>query len=274
MGGSVPLVFGFFIKKGPYGYTTQKIWIPTCPIFDQTDEGQESVATCSRKALEAALEPGDILMVDGTSRISMAIKYITQSTWSHAALVIGKKDQQPNREQILIEADVSEGVRKIPLGRYCHMQHADMPSTRTGFRRIQQIIDFMASKIGFQYDLKNIFDLARYLVQTPPVPPKHRRRLLALGSGDPTKAICSSLIAQAFQSVNYPILPSVEIDETSSRAAIKSQEEIFHIRHHSLFTPRDFDVSPYFQIVNPSNVLIYNSSRFSSIVGMSSETVG
>lgn len=24
-----------------------------------------------------------------------------------------------------------------------------------------------------------------------------------------------------------------------------------HIRHHSLFAPRDFDVSPYFQVVKP-----------------------
>jgi len=28
--------------------------------------------------------------------------------------------------------------------------------------------------------------------------------------------------------------------------------EILHVRHHSLFTPRDFDVSPYFEIVKPS----------------------
>ncbi len=110
----------------------------------------------------------------------------------------------------------------------------------------------MKERIGYKYDLKNIFDLARYLIQTPPVPQKYRRRLLALGSGDPTKAICSSLIAQAFQSVSYPILPNIEADETNSKAAKKSQEEILHIRHHSLFAPRDFDVSPYFQIVKPS----------------------
>jgi hypothetical protein len=27
-----------------------------------------------------------------------------------------------------------------------------------------------------------------------------------------------------------------------------------HIRHHSLYTPRDFDLSPYFQIVKPTLV--------------------
>lgn len=110
----------------------------------------------------------------------------------------------------------------------------------------------MKERIGYKYDLKNIFDLARYFIQSPPVPRKYRRRLLALGSGDPTKAICSSLIAQAFQSVSYPILPNIKINESSSKAAKKSREEILHIHHHSLFAPRDFDVSPYFQIVKPS----------------------
>ncbi|WP_372639239.1 hypothetical protein [Fodinibius sp.] len=56
-------------------------------FLSQTDEEQESIATCSREALEAALQPGDVLLIDGTSRISMAIKYITQSTWSHEEIL-------------------------------------------------------------------------------------------------------------------------------------------------------------------------------------------
>jgi hypothetical protein len=77
--------------------------------------------------------------------------------------------------------------------------------------------------------------------------------MLALGSGDPTRAICSTLIAQAFQSVRYPILP--EITSVFVREAGGSEvmiRELQHIRHYSLFTPRDFDVSPYFQIIKPT----------------------
>lgn len=33
--------------------------------------------------------------------------------------------------------------------------------------------------------------------------------MIALGSGEPTKAICSTLIARAFQSIRYPILPQI-----------------------------------------------------------------
>lgn len=214
-----------------------------------------SVATCSREALEAALKPGDVLLIEGTSRISMAIKYITQSTWSHATLFIGTNQAETddvNPEPLLIEADVTEGVRTVPLSNYSQIHTRICRPVGLSSNEIQQLIDFMSERIGYQYDLKNLIDLARYLVQTPLVPQKHRRRMLALGSGDPTKAICSSLIAQAFQSVNYPILPTVDIDESSNRAAITYQNEILHIRHHSLFAPRDFDVSPYFRIVKPS----------------------
>jgi hypothetical protein len=86
----------------------------------------------------------------------------------------------------------------------------------------------------------------RYFLPQPPVPTRWRRRMIALGSGEPTRAICSSLIAQAFESVGYPILPDVH------RVDRQSQREILHIRHHSLYAPRDFDVSPFFAVVKPT----------------------
>ena len=72
------------------------------------------------------------------------------------------------------------------------------------------VIRFAVERIGHAYDLKNIVDLMRYFLPQPPVPTRWRRRMLALGSGEPTRAICSTLIAEAFQSVRYPILPRVE----------------------------------------------------------------
>ena len=36
------------------------------------------------------------------------------------------------------------------------------------------------------------------------------------------------------------------------RSRSYSRSEILHIRHHSLYTPRDFDLSPYFRIVKPT----------------------
>lgn len=39
--------------------------------------------------LLASLQAGDVLLVEGSSRVSTAIKYLTQSTWSHAVLYVG-----------------------------------------------------------------------------------------------------------------------------------------------------------------------------------------
>ena len=38
--------------------------------------------------LRQTLQPGDVLLVEGNARISGAIKYLTQSTWSHAAFYL------------------------------------------------------------------------------------------------------------------------------------------------------------------------------------------
>jgi hypothetical protein len=85
----------------------------------------------------------------------------------------------------------------------------------------------------------------------PPVPTRWRRRMLALGSGEPTEAICSTFIAQVFQEIRYPILPSVERLRWGNADCNTCYADVLHIRHHSLFAPRDFDISPYFQIVKP-----------------------
>ena len=116
------------------------------------------------------------------------------------------------------------------------------------------VVDFMISSLGRRYDTQNVVDLVRYLLPTPPVPVRWRRRMLALGSGEPTRAICSSLIAEAFGRINYPILPVVEPPDPSATRPVSaySRGEILHIRHHSLYTPRDFDLSPFFRVVKPT----------------------
>ena len=84
------------------------------------------------------------------------------------------------------------------------------------------------------------------------MPERYRRRLLALGSGEPTRAICSSLIAAAFASIRYPVLPDIESRAARARPASEQVREILHIRDSRLYAPRDFDVSPYFRIVKPT----------------------
>lgn len=196
--------------------------------------------------LEANLQPGDILLVEGNHRISSAIKYLTQSTWSHAAYYVGReaglKDKH-GHAATLVEADLSDGVIAASLTKYLgYNTRICRPALIAGDDRAA-VSAYIIDSLGHSYDVKNVIDLARYLLPQPPVPTSWRRKMLALGSGEPTQAICSTLIARAFQSVGYPILPDVTRE---------NQREVMHIRHHSLFTPRDFDLSPYFAIIKPT----------------------
>ena len=210
-------------------------------------------ATHETPVLEKFLQPGDVLLVEGNSRISTAIKYLTQSTWSHSAIYVGETGIRSDDGEpcTLIEAEVSKGVIATPLSKY---QAFNTRICRpVGLKKAdrQAVIDEVKDQLGNAYDLKHIFDLARYLFPTPPVPVRFRRRMLALGSNDPSRAICSTVIAQAFQHVKYPVLP--RISRTGIEGGLHYTEiEILHIRHHSLFAPRDFDLSPYFRIVKPT----------------------
>ena len=223
--------------------------------LSQPIERETRVATTHPSELASVLKKGDILLIEGNSRISAAIKYLTQSTWSHAALYVG--DNLPMHkikinEPVLVEADINEGVRLVSLSAYSHFHTRICRPVGILDKDIAIVIDYAIRRIGDTYDVKNILDLARYLISSPPVPGHLKRRLLALGSGDPTKAICSSMIAKAFQSVHYPILPERVLNTSGNRACRQCYREILHIKHHSLFVPRDFDASPYFEIVKPT----------------------
>lgn len=202
--------------------------------------------------LAACVRPGDVILMEGNSRVSTAIKYLTQSTWSHAALYVGPIADSGDGVLDVVEADINAGVRAVPLAAFTglHCRICRPASLRAD--EAQAVCQFTLQRLGHHYDLKNIVDLARYLLPTPPVPTRWRRHLLALGSGDPTRAICSTLIAQAFASVNYPILPIIEVALLNDPHCQDCVRQILHVRHHSLYTPRDFDVSPYFQVVKPT----------------------
>ncbi len=225
--------------------------------LETPSSGYKPYTPSDQQTLLACLEPGDVLLIEGNQKVSAAIKYLTQSTWSHAALYVGDalvdvetESGEPGR---LIEVNLGDGCVAVPLSKYETYNTRICRAVGLSDQEKQDVVDFMVGKLGVKYDLRNIFDLMRYLLPTPPVPVRWRRRMLSIGSGEPTKAICSSLIAQAFQSIPYPILPAITLAPGCTCAKSNySRREILHIRHYSLFTPRDFDLSPYFSIIKPT----------------------
>lgn len=223
-----------------------------------TDEssGYKPFTPSDPNTLHRVLEPGDILLVEGNQHISNAIKYLTQSTWSHAAMFIGDalpESSDGSARPQLIEVVLGDGCIAAPLEKYkTYNTRICRPVNLTPEDR-KTLIQFMISRLGTRYDTKNIFDMLRYFLPNPPVPVRWRRRMIALGSGEPTRAICSTLIAEAFEQISYPILP--EMTPIPGQTTVKSdfaRREILAIRHHSLYAPRDFDLSPYFKVVKPT----------------------
>ncbi|HUI13977.1 MAG TPA: lipo-like protein [Xanthobacteraceae bacterium] len=211
--------------------------------------GYEPFTPSDPEALRQSLEPADVLLVEGNNHIAGVIKYLTQSTWSHSALYVGPlpgratADGEPH---VLIEANVGEGVVSAPLSKYRRFHTRICRPVGMSEADCAAVCAYAVERIGFAYDLKNIIDLMRYLFPLP-VPLRWRRRMIALGSGDPSRLICSALIADAFSAVRYPILPKITL--AGSQQAV---EQILEIRHSSLYCPRDFDISPFFEVVKPT----------------------
>ena len=217
--------------------------------LEKPEHGYEPYTPTDPEALRATLMPGDVLLVEGSNHISGVIKYLTQSTWSHAALYVGPVGDRatPDGEPlVLVEANIGQGVVAAPLSKYARFHTRICRPTGLTDDDRARVCAYAAERIGFDYDLKNIIDLMRYLLPLP-VPQRWRRRMIALGSGHPTRIICSALIAQAFENVRYPILAKVTTVESEA-----ARREILEIRHSSLFAPRDFDISPYFEVVKPT----------------------
>src|SRR4051794_335595 len=157
--------------------------------------GYEPFTPSDPAALQSSLKPGDVLLVEGNNHISGVIKYLTQSTWSHAALYVGPIDgasTEDGEPHVLIEANIGEGVVTAPLSKYFRFHTRVCRPVGLSEDDCAQVCCYATERIGLAYDLKNIIDLLRYLFPLP-IPQRWRRRMMAIGSGDPTKIICSAL---------------------------------------------------------------------------------
>lgn len=226
--------------------------------------------------LKRALRKGDVILIEGNERISECIKYLTQSSWSHSCLYVGdeplKRDPVLKEELVakfgaeaqwlLVEALVESGVVLTPVAKYANFNlRLCRPHGLTAADQ-REVVSYALAQVGRCYDFRNIFDLLRYFLPVHLVPARFRRRALQFGSGDPTSVICSSMIAECFMRVRFPVIPRYEPFPDGFQAVRKfaSFLDRFSRGAHvapgllrtvspTLVTPRDFDLSPYFAIV-------------------------
>ena len=224
--------------------------------------------------LKKYIRKGDIILVEGNERISECIKYLTQSSWSHSVLYVGDEAMKRNpgkrteffekygedADFLVVEALVESGVVLTPLSKYRDYNIRVCRPYNLSNADLREVMDEALRHVGDVYDIKNVVDLARYFFPVSLVPRRFRRQALQFGSGEPTRVICSSLIAECFDRVGFPIVPKFALPPDPSALPrrriwqIKPRPEahpygIMKRVSPTLITPRDFDLSPYFEII-------------------------
>ena len=215
------------------------------------------VPLCNFSRVRTVIKPGDVVLVEGRSRSSTIIKLATHSHWSHAALSIGPLNQisdpatrklveqhydGPPHRLLIIEALMDRGVVVSDLQNEYGRHHLRicrpaglLPQDNT------KVMRFAARHIGCKYDFHYLVDILRFLLPYNIVPSRWWSKMHWHHKRDVTKTVCSSMLAKAFMTVSFPIIPVVELDAEG--------ELVMYRRNFRTMTPRDFDVSPYFDIV-------------------------
>ena len=225
--------------------------------------------------LKKHIKKGDVILIEGNERISECIKYLTQSSWSHSVLYVGDEALRRNPEKraelierygedadfLVVEALVEFGVLLSPLSKYRDLNIRVCRPYGLSGRDLREVLDEAMRHVGDIYDIKNVVDLARYFFPVSLVPRRFRRQALQFGSGEPTRVICSGLIAESFDRVGFPIVP--KFVQPPDSTAVPGRRILSKIRTRprvnpygimrrvspTLITPRDFDLSPYFEII-------------------------
>jgi uncharacterized protein YycO len=168
-------------------------------------------------ALSALLRPGDVLLTEGNTRAAALVRRLTRSPWAHVSIYVGPL-QAGDDPRCIIEADISAGVRAVPLSQF-NGQRARVvrPSGLNEIDR-RRLADWLARHIGDPYDLAHAWALCRWFLRLP----APRTTVL-----DARRFICSSLLVHAFLFVGHPIATS----------------------HARSVVPRDFENAAGFEVV-------------------------
>ena len=130
---------------------------PIAEWLEAPVSGYERLSRSNPATLRRTLQPADVLLVEGHQKLATAIKYLTQSTWSHAALYAGDligKATGNGEDSLLIVA--------VPLSEYRFFNTRICRRVGLTDAEKKQVICFAAARIGRKYDTRHVFDLARY----------------------------------------------------------------------------------------------------------------
>jgi hypothetical protein len=206
---------------------------PLASYLNQPCGSYAPVVATNLDLLSRALLPGDVILVEGNTRFASLVRVLTQSTWSHVAMFVGPLESTLDPECI-VEADVERGVRTLPLSELRGMNARAVRASGLDAHARAEVSRRVLARVGQLYDVDCAVELARSLWSIRRGQPRLRPDPAPVAAAE--RAICSTLLAQAFEAVGYPILPGLLQDRGAPARA-------------RVYTPRDFDLSPFFTVV-------------------------
>ncbi len=214
-------------------------------VLSTIPDDSDAVVLHDTKAIHEVIRKGDVILVEGRERLSRLIRLFTLSTWSHSALYIGdaalRGDPEQKKQLIdkfgdqadkLVVGALIGGVVLSPLAKYDGYNVRICRPRDVSARHLKTVLHSALSDLGKQYDRRNILHLALQLLPLGFGPFKKLGTEICLGACSEFQVICSGSIAKAFQQAGVLIRPG----------PIESN-------HPSWITPRDFDLSPNFEII-------------------------
>lgn len=220
----------------------------------QRDPKEHALSDFDKARLE--LRPGDVILVEGRSRVSRKLRTISVSRWTHAALYIGRPldIEDPDLRTILgnfievgndvpliIETRIGHGVSVRPL---LELEHDHLRICRPkGLppKDVQQAIRYAINHLGSYREGTQLLDLIRFLFPWGLLPAAWRLPLFRRWPGRHTRNASASFIAEAFGFIQFPIYPLVKVTTDKGIQLLR--------RHPGLCLPFEIDMSPNFEIV-------------------------
>lgn len=225
------------------------------------------------------IRKGDVVLVEGRTQMSRMIKLFSQSHWSHNAMYVGDelvkkghplreiylKKFGPDANHLVIEAFAGKGVVASPLRKYIDHNIRITRPLGIGTVDLRVVIERVISKLGKQYDSKNIIYIALLLLPSWLIPFKKRRASECIGNCNDYQVICSGMVAEAFHSVGYPIVPDLNPVTNGKLSKKNPYGAALVMRHYSQVLPRDFDLSPNFDIIK-FNIIAEKNFNYKSLL--------
>lgn len=230
---------------------------------------------CDFKQLRSELQCGDVLLVEDHSYLGKRISTVSGSQWNHAALYLGKlhdiKDKSLRQvilshypfepdTPLLLESRLGKGVIIRALSHYepMHLRICRPASLSSTVQTA--LLNASVREINY-FTNTGLFDLLRFFMPLGALPRPRRLPFLSYKASNTTQLASSNAIARIFESIQYPIYPLIKKQSTG-------HSELF-LRQADFCLPRDFDTSPYFEIIKYSflDSSAYKPSKLQTWVG-------